>query len=172
MTRKMNFETIRLTDLPLSRTSDLDSQLKPLVLVVDDEALIADTCALILERNGIMAMIAYDAASALKVAAAFPPDLLLSDVAMPGMNGIELALAIKQALPQCSILLFSGQASSVDLLKTARDAGHDLTVLSKPLHPSELIGQVSRALQSRTATNPNVAAAQQMQVSLSIPEQH
>lgn len=153
MVRKMNFETIRLTDLPLSHTSDWGSDLKPLVLVVDDEVLIADTCALILERNGIMAMVAYDAKSALKVATAFPPDLLLSDVTMPGMSGIDLALAIKQILPQCSILLFSGQASSMDLLKTARDAGHELTVLFKPLRPAELIARVSAILQSRIATN-------------------
>jgi DNA-binding NtrC family response regulator len=171
MTRKMNFETTRLSDLPLSRTSP-GGELKPLVLVVDDEALIADTCAMILERNGVIAMVAYDAKSALEVAAAFAPDLLLSDVAMPEMNGLDLALAIKEVLPQCGILLFSGQASSMDWLNTARGAGREFTILAKPLHPTELIAQVLGALQSRFRANPNVVADQQMQISLPIPAQH
>ena len=76
MTRKMNFETVRLADLPLREMTDLGGQLKPLVLVVDNDPLIADTRAMILERNGLTPMVAYDAKSALAIANTFPPDLL------------------------------------------------------------------------------------------------
>jgi len=153
MIRKMNFETVRLADLPVLAMTGLGGQIKPIVLVVDKEHLIADTRALILERNGVTAMVAYDAQSALTIANTFPPDLLLTDDSMP--NGIELALSIKRAIPHCGILICAGQASGSDLLKVAGVAGHELTVLTKPLHPNELVARVSDALQSRVCANPN-----------------
>jgi DNA-binding response OmpR family regulator len=153
MTRKMNFETVRLADLPLSEMTGLDSQLKPIVLIVDNDALIADTRGLILEQNGVTAMVAYDAESALAIANTFPPDLLLTDDSMP--NCVELALSMKRIIPQCSILIFTGQTSRPDLLKASALAGQELTVHTKPLHPSELVARVSDALQTRICANPN-----------------
>jgi DNA-binding response OmpR family regulator len=153
MIRKMNFETVRLADLPLREMTALASQLKPIVLVVDNDPLIADTRAMILERNGVTAMVAYDAESALAIANTFPPDLLLTDDSMA--NAIELALSMKRMIPHCSILIFAGQASQPDLLKAAGLAGQELTVLTKPLHPNELVARVSDALQSRIGANPN-----------------
>jgi DNA-binding response OmpR family regulator len=67
------------------------------------------------------------------------------------MNGIDLALAIRHTLPKCKILLFSGQASTKDLLGTARDAGQDFTILAKPLHPTELLARVSDTLSKHRA---------------------
>ena len=153
MIRKMNFETVRLADLPLREMTILANQLKPIVLVVDKDPLIADTRAMVLERNGVTAMVAYDAESALAIANTFPPDLLLTDDSMP--NGIELALSMKRIIPHCSILILTGQASRPDLLKAAGFAGQELTVLTKPLHPNELVARVSDALQSRIGANPN-----------------
>jgi DNA-binding response OmpR family regulator len=153
MIRKMNFETVRLADLPLREMTALASQLKPIVLVVDNDPLIADTRAMILERNGVTAMVAYDAESALAIANTFPPDLMLTDDSMP--NSIELALSMKRMIPHCSILIFAGQASRPDLLKAAELAGRELTVLTKPLHPNELVARVSDALQFRIGANPN-----------------
>jgi YesN/AraC family two-component response regulator len=63
--------------------------------------------------------------SAMKCALTTPPDLVISDVVMPQMTGIELAIATTQAIPKCKVLLFSGQASTLDLLREAREGGHD-----------------------------------------------
>jgi DNA-binding response OmpR family regulator len=153
MIRKMNFETVLLADLPLREMTDLGRQVKPIVLVVDNDPLIADTRAMILERNGVTAMVAYDAKSTLTIANTFPPDLLLTDDSMP--NGVELALSIRRIIPHCSILIFAGQASGPALLRAAGVAGHELTVVTKPLHPKELVAHVSDALQSRMGANPN-----------------
>jgi len=151
---KMNFQTVRLADLALNDpTPRLDNR-KAVVLVVDDDAVIADTLAMILEQSGIRALVAYDGKSALEIAITVPPDLLLTDVAMPGMNGIDLALAIRHTLPKCKILLFSGQASTKDLLGTARDAGQDFTILAKPLHPTELLARVSDTLSKHRGQAP------------------
>jgi DNA-binding response OmpR family regulator len=147
---KMNFQTVRLADLALNDPIHALESPKAVVLVVDDEAVIADTLAMILERSGIRALVAYDGKSALEIAINVPPDLLLTDVAMPGMNGIDLAVAIRLTLPKCKILLFSGQASTMDLLGTARDAMQDFTILAKPLHPAELLARVSDTLTTQT----------------------
>jgi DNA-binding response OmpR family regulator len=149
MVKKMNFQTVPLADLSLKARPQPAGPPKPIVLVVDDEAVIADTRAKILELNGISAMVAYNGKSALEIAKTVPPDLLLADVAMPGMNGIDLAMAIRQIIPNCGILLFSGQASTVDLLEGARAAGQEVIILTKPLHPTELLARVSDSLESR-----------------------
>ena len=152
MSGEMNFETVPVAELALKGITSQADPPKPLVLVVDDEVVIADTLAAILARNGMAAMAAYDGESALEIMLTIPPDLLLTDVAMPGMSGIDLAIATKQAIPGCKVLLFSGQAGTVDLLAEARDAGHDFRTLEKPIHPTELLARISETLGSPTET--------------------
>ena len=118
---------------------------RPVVMVVDDEPLVADTLAMILTHAGYRAVRAYDARTALEMASVRAPDLLISDVAMPQMNGVELALGMVSMVPACKVLLFSGHARSVDLMR-AYDAGHDFPLMAKPMHPSEMLGQVARSL--------------------------
>jgi DNA-binding response OmpR family regulator len=122
----------------------------PVVLIVDDERIIADTLSMILSRSGFAVLTAYDGQSALELARIIPPELLLTDVMMaPGMNGVELATAVAETVPDCKILLFSGQAATVDLLADARDTGHNFTLLTKPLHPTELLARIAAALEVR-----------------------
>ena len=71
------------------------------------------------------------------------PDLLISDVIMPEMTGIEVAIRFRKAQPQCKILLFSGQASTSDLLEKARAEGYDFELLTKPV-PGRSSGKPSR----------------------------
>jgi DNA-binding NtrC family response regulator len=116
-----------------------DQPAKPRILIVDDEKLIADTCAQIFEDAGFHAATAYDGWSALNIAAEFRPDYLLTDVLMPRMNGVELAICISQLLPAAKILLFSGQAGISDILSHGREQGYDFELIAKPLHPTKLI---------------------------------
>ena len=113
------------------------------VLVVDDEQCIADTLAAILNHAGYKATAAYDAQVALSMCDACPPDLVISDVVMPGMNGIEMAIQIKQRFPACQILLFSGMAATADLLEEARRRGYHFELLAKPVHPADLLEKVA-----------------------------
>ena len=72
----------------------------------------------------------------------FQPDMLISDVIMTGMTGIEAAIITRQRLPSCKILLFSGQAATADLLEKARAQGHEFEILAKPVHPTDLLAKL------------------------------
>jgi len=115
---------------------------KPRVLVVDDEHVIADTLAIILNQAGFDASAVYTGIGAVERAREERPDLIISDVIMPDMNGIEAAIKIRQALPSCKILLFSGQAATADLLEKARLEGHEFEILAKPVHPQDLLAKL------------------------------
>jgi CheY-like chemotaxis protein len=109
------------------------------IIVVDDEPIIADTLVNILEGEGHDALAVSHGESAIKWAQMVLPDAIISDVIMPGMDGIETAKAIMKLLPKCRIILFSGQAASVDLLAKARDEGYIFEVLPKPINPEKLL---------------------------------
>lgn len=115
---------------------------KPKVLVVDDERVIADTLAIILNQSGYEASAVYTGNGAVESARINKPDLIVSDVIMPDMNGIEAAIRIRQFLPACKILLFSGQAATADLLNSARARGHEFEILAKPVHPQDLLAKL------------------------------
>jgi len=127
------------------------------VLVVDDESAIADTIAKILSLSGYPAVSAYDGNEALEMALLKPPEMLITDVALPGMNGIELAVTVKRIYPDCKILLFSGQAATSDLLATAGRAGHHFTLLNKPVPPQDLLTIVAQNLNAKTGRAVNAA---------------
>lgn len=116
-----------------------DNGTKPRVLVADDEKVIADTLAIILNQNGYDATAVYTGTAAVERARSTRPDLIISDVIMPDMNGIDAAIKIRAFLPGCKILLFSGQAATADLLEDARKRGHEFEILAKPVHPQDLL---------------------------------
>jgi YesN/AraC family two-component response regulator len=88
---------------------------------------------------------------ALDAAKSKSPDLLLSDVVMPEMSGIELAIQIRLLCPDCKVLLFSGQASTRSLLTEAMEAGHDFAFLLKPVHPKDLLKKLREVLEDDDA---------------------
>ena len=115
---------------------------KPKVLVADDERVIADTLAMILNQSGFEARAVYSGETALSQAASFEPDMLISDVIMADLNGIDAAIRIRGILPKIKILLFSGQAATADLLEKARAKGYEFEILAKPVHPQDLLAKL------------------------------
>lgn len=112
---------------------------KPTILVVDDQHLIADTTMAVLNMSGFCAERAYNGESALETALKLRPDYLLSDVVMPGMNGVDLAISVRKELPRTVIILISGQAGVADLLRDANLGGYHFDLLAKPMHPEKLL---------------------------------
>jgi CheY-like chemotaxis protein len=123
----------------------------PRIFVVDDEPVIASTLAAILQMNGFSAKFFTCPQEALNAARLKAPDLLISDVAMPGISGVDLAIQMRGQYPTCKILLFSGQAGTMDLLEDARAQGHDFDLLPKPVPPTELLFEVEKMINGPVA---------------------
>lgn len=115
------------------------------IVIADDEALVGLTLKEIFEDEGFEVTTVADGVAALDAARATCPDILLTDVMMPRMNGIEAAKEISRFLPQCRVILLSGQAATGDLLKQAHDEGHDFEIVTKPIQPDALLALVRRA---------------------------
>lgn len=110
------------------------------VLIVDDDHLIADTLADILNDSGnFVAVPAYDGPSALEWVRNTGLDILITDVVMPEMNGIELAKAVKSICPKARIVLLSGQAQTRDLTQQAKHDGYFFELWAKPMHPDDVL---------------------------------
>jgi DNA-binding response OmpR family regulator len=113
--------------------------MKGRILIADDERAIADTLATILEMHGFETRTAYDGHQAMEIAMEWRPQILLTDVLMPGMDGVEAAMAICRMLPDCRVLLLSGLTANRDLADRIRRSGHDFEILHKPIPPDELL---------------------------------
>ncbi len=112
---------------------------RPLVLVVDDEPLIADSVAAILNRNGFDAKAFYSGMDAVRSVEEQCPDIVLTDVIMPDFDGVRLAMAIRACCPKSRIVLFSGNAATSALLDHAVTNGFFFELLTKPVHPAQLL---------------------------------
>jgi DNA-binding NtrC family response regulator len=120
----------------------MDAQPSRVVLVVDDEPLIADTLAIILKQNGWHAYSAYSGEQAVTEADRLRPDVVISDVVMGKMNGVELAIHLADQLPDCRVLLISGHAVAAEHLESGARKGFLFPILPKPTHPDEILAFV------------------------------
>lgn len=116
------------------------------VLIVDDERWTSDTLATIFTIAGYEARAAYSAEEALEIMAAWQPALVILDVVLPKMNGIDLAILLASRRPSCQILLFSGNPNTAQLAQAASQAGHPFEILEKPVHPDLMLQKASRLL--------------------------
>jgi CheY-like chemotaxis protein len=137
----------------------------PRVFVVDDEQIIASTGATILCRKGFDATYFTEPLEALKAARLDAPDLLISDVMMPLLSGIDLAIQLRKVRPDCKVLLFSGQSATAEMLHCALAEGHNFEVLLKPVHPTDLL----RKIQSLMEASPSLPAVRDLLERLSVP---
>ena len=118
------------------------------ILVVDDDAVIADSLAVILNANGYHARPVHSAEEAVEESVLLAPDVLISDVVMAGMSGIDLAIHISNTVPTCKIILFSGQAQTANLLAEAEKNGYRFELLQKPVHPQVILQRLSEYVTS------------------------
>jgi DNA-binding NtrC family response regulator len=117
------------------------------ILVVDDEPTLADTLAIIFQRAGYIATAVYGGQEALTSIEAYRPSLVVTDVIMPGFDGITLAKKIQTCCPDCKVLLFSGNADTQNLLESAQRDGHSFEVLAKPVPPPQMLAKVALLLE-------------------------
>ena len=118
------------------------------IYIVDDEVLIARTLAAIFEESGYETEYFTCPRALLAAAGTQPPDVLVSDYAMPELSGIELARRIFALCPACRIFLLS--ATELSLIETwvAKVPTPDFTFFSKPVQVVQLLDAVAHALQT------------------------
>ena len=116
------------------------------ILIVEDEKVVADTLGQILAANGYEIRIVYSAEDAITLISQWEPDVAILDVMLPKMNGIDLALVLRENLPNCHALLFSGQPSVEFLMQKAKSEGHDFDIMAKPVHPTVMLDAISTLL--------------------------
>lgn len=109
------------------------------VLIVDDETVIADTLSLICRHRGYLVETAYSGETAVEKAIEWRPHILICDVVLGGMSGLDTAVGICRTWPGCRVILLSGQPLGVDLLDRAKECGQVFEVLLKPVHPETLL---------------------------------
>ena len=113
------------------------------VLVVDDERAIADSLARILVQVGFDATAVYSGEAACDKAQALKPDVLVCDVMLTGISGVEAALEICRLLPNCRVILITGQLNTGEIFDRAKCLPSDFDLIRKPFHPEELIARLN-----------------------------
>lgn len=113
------------------------------ILVVDDNQSVADSVRLVLVNRGFEANVAYNGEDALDLARSTHFDILVTDVMMEPMNGIQIAIAFQHINPQGRVVLMSGNERAANLLLDAVRTGYEFPVLAKPFHPNELFSEIS-----------------------------
>jgi len=112
------------------------------ILVVDDEKAVSITLALVFKAKGFEAQSANSGMEALELARSFRPDVLLTDVMMPGMDGFELAQQVFDELPGCRVFLLSGAAQTI-AMERITNLKMGALLIAKPIAPPTLLNIVS-----------------------------
>lgn len=116
------------------------------ILIADDEPKVAETLRMILERAGYRTLIADNGEDAARMISESFPDVVLLDVILPRMDGVEVAIQACRAAPNCKVLLFSGRPDAADLLAQANKRGYNFEILAKPTRPNELLDKIKELL--------------------------
>jgi CheY-like chemotaxis protein len=126
---------------PSQQVSPAEKKIK--VMIVDDDSSMANTSARLLGMFGYECYAVYNPADAIACAESFTPDVVLSDVIMDGVNGVELCQEIRQMLPKCRILLLSGHVPTAHaLVQDAGKRGYNFELIAKPVRPEELVAKI------------------------------
>lgn len=121
------------------------------ILVVDDEPAIAESLSAVFTHSGYTVRTALSAEEAIETVASWEPDLAILDVMLPRMNGLELAVVLRDNHPRCRLVLFSGNSNTPALAEEAAKKGNFFEILSKPVHPLFMLDYVA-SLFSEPAT--------------------
>ena len=121
------------------------------VLLVEDDRDIAEPLARALAREGYEVSKAGDGIVALDAVKGAPPDLIILDIGLPGMDGLDVCRHVREARPQLPILMLTARDGELDTV-AGLDAGAD-DYVTKPFRLAELLARV-RALLRRGATEP------------------
>ena len=121
---------------------------KPLLMILDDDNAVRHTWTIIFRQQGYEVVPVDHGEAAIDAARDRAPDLLLADIRLPDMTGIEAAQRVLEVAPTCRVLLISGDGESSEALDQARAHGISFEVLPKPISPPDLIKRIADRLKA------------------------
>ena len=124
---------------------------QPLVLVADDEPRITKLVAIALSEEGFRVVTANGGEQALQKAEEVRPDIILLDIVMPDLDGIEVMRQLREARP-VPVILLTAKGATADKAK-GLDLGAD-DYIAKPFHPDELAARVRAVLRRSSGASP------------------
>lgn len=127
------------------------------ILVVDDDPAIAEMLTIVLQGEGFRTVVVGDGVEAVKAAEEHNPDLILLDVMLPGMNGIDVCKAIRES-STVPIVMLTARTDTVDVVLGLESGADDY--MHKPFKPKELVARV----RARLRRTPEEAPAETIEV--------
>ena len=144
----MHFPIVPMEQVPAPAVSAQADTDRPVVLVVDDDPVIADTLVEILNKSGYAAIAAYDGAEALETALLVPPHLVIADATLDGMSGIDVAAELKRTFPAVKVVLLGPERVAMGGPPDIRLEELAMATVQKPVRPALLLETVSASLNS------------------------
>lgn len=123
----------------------------PKVLVVDDDPAIAEMLTIVLQGEGFDTVVVGDGNEAVAAARQHNPDLILLDVMLPGMNGVDVCRAIRED-STVPIVMLTARTDTVDVVLGLESGADDY--VHKPFKPKELVARVRARLRRNTDEKP------------------
>ena len=133
---------------------------KPSVLIVDDESGILDSLMILLRNEGFTPHAAHGGRRGLEQLAAVNPDIVLTDIRMPNVTGVEILAAARQEHPDCPVILMTAQATLQSAVQAVNEGA--FYYIQKPFRNDELIAILKRAAEHRRLRVENKTLKQEI----------
>ncbi len=132
----------------------------PRVLVIDDETGILDSLRILLKNEGFTPLVAQGGRAGLDAITSTKPDIVLSDIRMPGVDGVQILAAARQHDPDLPVILMTAQATLQSAMQAVNEGA--FYYIQKPFRNDELLAILSRAVEHRSLRVENGALKQEM----------
>ncbi len=123
------------------------------IVVIDDEADMLENCARIIRKLGYKCITIQDSALAAEIIGREMPSIVLTDFAMPGLNGLDLLRISKEINPDCMVILISGYATIPNVVEAMKEGAFDY--LAKPFSAEQLRVALERAVRHKNLEEEN-----------------
>ena len=132
-----------------------EQETRPTVLIVDDESAIVDTLRILLKNEGFAAHVAFGGKQGIDQIAAVRPDIIISDIRMPGFGGLDILSAARAQDPDMPVILMTAQASLQSAISAVNDGAFHY--VQKPFQNDALVAIIRRAAETRQLKTENKA---------------
>jgi DNA-binding NtrC family response regulator len=132
-----------------------EQETRPTVLIIDDESAIVDTLRILLKNEGFAAHVAFGGKQGIDQISAVRPDIIISDIRMPGFGGLDILSAARAQDPDVPVILMTAQASLQSAISAVNDGAFHY--VQKPFQNDALVAIVRRAAETRQLKTENRA---------------